>query len=508
LTKSIAPGGPGLPPRWTRGAKEAVGTAYSAASRVWYTVASGILTEVFYPTIDTPQIRDLQMLVTDGRTFFHDERRNTRSTVACLDDVALGFDIVNVAENGLYRIHKTLIGAPHHDCVLVRTAIEAAPDVLRTLQAYVLCAPHLEIGGWHNNAETLDTKGGPIVVAYKGGTWMALGATAPVLRRSCGYVAVNDGWTDLHDNLAMDWQYEAAYDGNVAVTMQVDISRGEPFTIALAFGDTRHRAVTNLFQATAVPFDTALLHFRREWQRTARRFALAANAENRRASLLYERSVNLLLAHEDKSYPGAIIAAMSIPWGSSKGDEEMGGYHLVWTRDLVQAATALLAAGDTVTPLRAAGVPRDLAASGRRLLPELLDRRPAVLERGAARRGVVSDRACVAAERGRRPRRVQPDRDGCGGVRVSDPRRARDRAGTLGGGGRVFALDARHRDRRAHLRRGVDRARRRRGDCRLHPGLRGFPRAAHRDVDRDDVRHARAGCPAALYPHQPERGRP
>jgi glucoamylase len=353
LTKSIAPGGPGLPPRWTRGAKEAVGTAYSAASRVWYTVAAGILTEVFYPTIDTPQIRDLQMLVTDGRTFFHDERRNTRSTVACLDDVALGFDIVNVAENGLYRIHKTLIGAPHHDCVLVRTAIEAAPDVLRTLQAYVLCAPHLEIGGWHNNAETLDTKGGPIVVAYKGGTWMALGATAPVLRRSCGYVAVNDGWTDLHDNLAMDWQYEAAYDGNVAVTMQVDISRGEPFTIALAFGDTRHRAVTNLFQATAVPFDTALLHFRREWQRTARRFALAANAENRRASLLYERSVNLLLAHEDKSYPGAIIAAMSIPWGSSKGDEEMGGYHLVWTRDLVQSATALLAAGDTVTPLRA-----------------------------------------------------------------------------------------------------------------------------------------------------------
>ena len=68
-----------MPPRWTRGAKEAVGTAYSTGSRVWYTVAAGILTEVFYPTIDTPQIRDLQYLVTDGQTFFHDERRNTRS---------------------------------------------------------------------------------------------------------------------------------------------------------------------------------------------------------------------------------------------------------------------------------------------------------------------------------------------------------------------------------------------------------------------------------------------
>src|SRR5438552_19085078 len=97
-----APGGPGMPPRWTRGSKEAVGTAYSTASRVWYTVAAGILTEVFYPTIDTPQIRDLQYLVTDGRTFFHDERRHTTSRLDCVDEAALGFEIVNVAENGLY----------------------------------------------------------------------------------------------------------------------------------------------------------------------------------------------------------------------------------------------------------------------------------------------------------------------------------------------------------------------------------------------------------------------
>src|SRR5919206_4506885 len=100
-TKSAAPGGPGLPPRWTRGAKEAIGTAYTTASRVWYTVAAGILTEVYFPTIDTPQIRDLQFLVTDGATFFHDERRNTRSTIDCLDTAALGFEVVNTAENGL-----------------------------------------------------------------------------------------------------------------------------------------------------------------------------------------------------------------------------------------------------------------------------------------------------------------------------------------------------------------------------------------------------------------------
>jgi len=351
-TSSIAPGGPGLPPRWTRGAKEAVGTAYTTASRVWYTLAAGILTEVYYPTIDTPQIRDLQFLITDGATFFHDERRNTRQTVECVDEASLGFDIVNAARNGRYVIRKTLIGAPHQDCVLMRTAIEADPDVLPTLQLYLLCAPHLEIGGWHNNAETLDTKAGPIIVAFKGATWMALGCSAPVLRRSCGFVAVNDGWTDLHDNMRMDWDYHAAYDGNIAVMVQIDPAAG-PFTVGLAFGDTRHRAITNLFQSLATPFDEVLSHFRAEWNRTARRFALATSLADRHASRLFERSVNLILAHEDKSYPGAIIASMSIPWGSSKGDEELGGYHLVWTRDLVQCVTALLAAGDRSTPLRA-----------------------------------------------------------------------------------------------------------------------------------------------------------
>ena len=347
-----APGGPGLPPRWTRGAKDAVGTAYSTASRVWYTLAAGILTEVYFPTIDTPQVRDLQFLVTDGATFFHDERRNTRSTIECLDEASLGFEIVNAAENNLYTIRKTVIGAPHHDCVLMRTQFEAPADVLQRLKVYVLCAPHLEIGGWHNNAETFDTKAGRIFVAFKGPTWMALGATSPFLRRSCGFVAVNDGWTDLHDNLAMDCEYDAAYDGNIALTGEIDVTSG-PFTVGLAFGDTRHRAITNLFQSFAVPFETQVETFQHEWSRTAKRFALAASLQDHTGTVLFERSVNLLLAHEDKGYPGATIASMSIPWGTSKGDEELGGYHLVWTRDLVQTATALLAAGDQVTPRRA-----------------------------------------------------------------------------------------------------------------------------------------------------------
>ena len=89
MAKNPAPGGPGIEPRWTGGAKDAVGTAYSVSSRLWYTLANGVNTEIYYPTIDTPQVRDMQYMISDGETFFHDERRNTISTIEVIDPDAL-----------------------------------------------------------------------------------------------------------------------------------------------------------------------------------------------------------------------------------------------------------------------------------------------------------------------------------------------------------------------------------------------------------------------------------
>jgi len=111
--KNPAPGAPGIEPRWTAGAKDAVGTAYAVSSRIWYTLAHGVNTEIYYPTIDTPQVRDLQYLVTDGETFFHDERRKTISTIELLDPDALGFKITNADPEGRYTIEKQIIGDPH-----------------------------------------------------------------------------------------------------------------------------------------------------------------------------------------------------------------------------------------------------------------------------------------------------------------------------------------------------------------------------------------------------------
>jgi glucoamylase len=349
-SRGAAPGGPGIAPRWTRGAKLAVGTAYSTSSRVWYTHDCGCLTEVYYPTIDSPQIRDLQFLVTDGATFLHDERRSFRAEIDCLSEAALGFEVTNHELGGRYRIHKTILGDPHQNCLLIRARLEAPADLLGKLRVYVLCAPHLEIGGWHNDGQVVDVGGHTLLTAHRGDTWLVLGASVPFTECSCGYVGVNDGWTDLADNYRLDWRYASALDGNIALTGGLDLSRGPEFTVALAFGTSRHDALSSLVQSLSIPFDETRRAFIRQWERTARRFVLAATSTNSR---LFERSVNLLLAHEDKTYPGALIASLSIPWGDEKGDEELGGYHLVWTRDLVKAVSGLLAVGDVSTALRA-----------------------------------------------------------------------------------------------------------------------------------------------------------
>jgi glucoamylase len=347
-----APGGPGITPKWTFGAKDAVGTAYSVSSRLWYTLANGVLTEVYYPTIDTPQIRDTQYLVSDGETFFHDERRHMTTQLDCLGSAALGFKVTNSDPEGKYSIEKTVIGDPHLPCLLVRTRFNVAEEWRGRLHLYVLCAPHLQIGGWHNNAAVLDTHNHRFLMAHRDNVYLAVMATVPMAKLSVGYVGVNDGWTDLSQNFQMDWEYTSALDGNVAMTAELDLSQTNEFTLALAFGHTAHNAASTMAQSLAIPFDHSLQTFDEQWQRTRKRMSLMDKL-NSFDSFLFARTVNLLLANEDKLYPGAMIASLSIPWGEDKSDDDLGGYHLVWTRDMVNCASALLAAGDTATPLRA-----------------------------------------------------------------------------------------------------------------------------------------------------------
>src|SRR2546428_9208127 len=143
----------------------------------------------------------------------------------------------------------------------------------------------------------------------------------------------------------MDWEFDAAVDGNIALTGELDIPRGHEFVLGLAFGDSLHNALTTLFQSLAFPFADQQKRFVEQWTR-ARRTIEPLAALSTDGGRLYHASHSLLLAHEDKTYQGATIASLSIPWGEAKGDEDLGGYHLVWTRDMVNSATRLLASGN------------------------------------------------------------------------------------------------------------------------------------------------------------------
>ncbi|MEO7145854.1 MAG: glycoside hydrolase family 15 protein [Bryobacteraceae bacterium] len=349
---NVAFGSPGIAPRWTHGGKDGVGTAYSASSRIWFTFWNGILTEVYFPRVDRPQLRDLQYLITDGKTFFHDEKRHLKSKLERLADHTLGYRCTNTDPGGRYTIVKEIITDPHLACLLQRTRIEGNESFVSKLHLYTLCAPHLQVGGWGNNGRVIEVEGRKILMAEKEGVWLVLGATVPFSRVSCGYVGHSDGWTDLAHNFQMDWEFDQAPNGNIALTGELDLTQGREFTLGLAFGESQHQAISTLFQSLATPFHDHHKRYIAQWDRSAAH-ALPLHKVSGDGGSLFHGSFSLLRAHEDKTYPGAFIASVAIPWGEAKGDKDQGGYHLVWTRDMVNSTSAMLAAGDRETPLRA-----------------------------------------------------------------------------------------------------------------------------------------------------------
>ena len=169
MTKSddenVAFGRPGIHPRWTHGGKDGVGTAYAASSQIWFTLWNGIITEVNYPTVDRPQLRDLQYLISDGKSFFHDEKRHLKHKIERLSDHALGYRCTNSDPDGRYAIVKEIIADPHLACVLQRTKVTGDESFISKLQIYALCAPHLEVGGWENNGYVAELNGRKILIS-------------------------------------------------------------------------------------------------------------------------------------------------------------------------------------------------------------------------------------------------------------------------------------------------------------------------------------------------------
>ncbi|MFN2186240.1 MAG: glucan 1,4-alpha-glucosidase, partial [Anaerolineae bacterium] len=341
-----APGGPGIPARWTSSAKTGVGTSLSAASRVWFTLSHGILDEVYYPRVDQACTRDLGLIVTDGQDFSSEEKRHTEHQVAYLAEGVPAYRLVNTCEQGRYRIEKEVLSDPRRDVVLQHVRFVPLQGSIGDYHLYVLLAPHVGNRGSGNTAWMGDYKGTPMLFAERAGTSLALACSTPWLKGSAGYVGVSDGWQDLMKHKQMTWVYTRAEDGNIALTGEVDLRGSDgAFILALGFGQGAAEAGQRARASLLDGFPEVRAKYVEAWQGWQKRLS-ALDVEDAEAQKeLYPLGAAVLRVHEAKRFPGGLIASLAIPWGFAKGDDDLGGYHLVWPRDLAEAAGGLLAAG-------------------------------------------------------------------------------------------------------------------------------------------------------------------
>jgi len=375
-----APGAPGIPHRWPPALKQAVGTAYeagSANSPVWFTVAEGILTEVFYPNVDQAQIGDLQFLLSDGNGYFSEQKRDTTSTVSWLDQGAT-VQIVGTEKKGRYSFEQNILADPAAPVIRIRTTLRQLQPASSPMKLFILFKPTINNTGAQNigftsqdglyatklsaNHKFFDGRYGSVDAKRWGNrefkpVHAALISSSPWVASSAGYVGFSDGWQDISRHFRITEPSREAGPGNIALTGEIEMGGKSEFTyeLALGFGGTSNEAQLAARASLATPFENIKNDYDAGWK--AYLSSLATSFMGRTARFMQEspfarRSAITIKMHEDKRSRGAITAALSKP-AMLDGDQAMdgsGGYHVIWPRDLYHASMGLLAAGDIQTP--------------------------------------------------------------------------------------------------------------------------------------------------------------
>ena len=345
-----APGAPGDQARWTTGAKTGLGTSAGTRSKVWFTLTEGVMSEVYYPRADVADTKSLQLVVTDGRTFTDVEQTDTRHRVQLRDQRSLSYRQVNTDLDSRYRIVKSYVTDPDRATVVVRVTVVSLDG--GDYDAYVLYDPHLANSGRHDSGRTDGTR---LVASDTSGETpvaSALAARPRFRTTSSGFDGVSDGLTDLREDQTLDWHHDRATDGNV---VQVAKLRRDPdgtstSVLALGFARDGDRAIGKVRASLDSGWGALRDRYRSGWHRYLDGLDAAPRsvARDDRLRTQYTVALMTLRAHEDKTYRGANIASLTVPWGEAVNADEagVGGYHLVRARDLYQVATAQLAAGD------------------------------------------------------------------------------------------------------------------------------------------------------------------
>ncbi len=386
LTVTVADpqGAPGALSHFDLARKDCLGTARNTTSKVWFTVAGGVLSDVYYPTIDNTNVETLRYLVTDGATFTDLQGRDTTYTVEELDDTAgMGCRVTTTPASGKYRIVTDYVTDPAENALLMKVSFKPKKKT-DNLKLYLRFDPTVNGngggGGGNGGADSAltDTSTGhPVLVSsdpntvtqavnrdYAQPVYAAL--DAPFAENTNGFAgAGSDGLVELDASHALTTSYASASNGNVVQTARVAGKKGHDgeleFTVALGFGSTQAEAVQTAESALDDRFDRARYETKKGWQAYDRTLndptERLRGIGRRRADDLedsYFVSANVLKAAEDKTFPGAIVAAPASPWGQaiSAGDPQntfFGSYREVFARDLYEIWTGLMAVGDKAT---------------------------------------------------------------------------------------------------------------------------------------------------------------
>jgi glucoamylase len=350
LAQGAAPGAPGANATWNEANLQGFADSLGSASKVWYTLGDGELENVFYPQTDTPDTFGLQYIVTDGATFTNTETANTSHAISLADPTSLAWQQANTATNGDFKITKTYLADPSRSVVLMQTTFaNLSPTPLRLYADYL---PQLNNDGMGNTGGTDATSGD--LVASNGSVSSALAASTGFTQTTSGYVGTSsDGSQQLAASHALTSTYSSASAaGHIVQVAQIPVasSGSTTFTVALAFDSTQSAAISDAAASLATGFSSLQSSFESGWHSWVGGLAAPPASVTGSGSLKEQYYVSLmeLKADEDKTYTGAFVAAPNDPWGTSISANSGGdhGYHVVWTRDECEMASALLAAGD------------------------------------------------------------------------------------------------------------------------------------------------------------------
>ncbi len=348
-TSGSAPGAPGATSDWVPGDKDGFGTARGTSSKVWYTLRNGELSEIYYPRIDTPSTRDTQLVITDGHTFTDRETTDTVHHVRLLDPKSLTYQQIDLARSGKYVITKTYITDPARSTVLVDVEFRSLTG--EPYQVYVLHDPALTMTGDDDTGSTQDGA----LVATDGTNSDAVIVSGGFSKTSSGYQGTSDGWTDLAGDHQMDWTYTADQPGNVVQigrTGLTGLGGQRHLTLAIGFAATTSDAVSTARSSLASNFNAVQHEYGAGWHGYLATLKPVPRAAAHSATE-YHVSQMVLAASEDKTYRGGFVAAPGRPWGWANVLQSLAVYHAVWSRDLYEIATALIAMGDQAAANRA-----------------------------------------------------------------------------------------------------------------------------------------------------------